>query len=77
MTIEARLAAARRDLEGHIERIESEARANGSASISFGRRIGDGTSVAVERLNEIVILERLAKQRRSVVRAEAKIVDGT
>ena len=77
MTIEARLAAARRDLEGHIEWIESEARANGSASISFGRRIGDGTSVAVERLNEIAILERLAKQRRSVVRAEAKIVDGT
>jgi DnaK suppressor protein len=77
MTVETTLAAARSDLERHIERIEAEARANGTASISFGKRIGDGTSVAVERLNEIAILERLTKQHRSVVRAEAKVADGT
>ncbi len=77
MTIGARLAVARRDLDAHIARIEAEARANGSASISFGKRIGDGTSVAVERLNEIAILERLTKQRRMVVRAQAKLDEGS
>ena len=77
MTLEATLARARRDLETHIERIEAEARANGSASISFGKRIGVGTSVAVERLNEIAVLERLTKQHRSVLRAESKLAEGT
>lgn len=77
MSIESRLADARRDLDAHISRIEAEARANGSASISFGKRIGDGTSVAVERLNEIAILERLTKQRRMIIRAQAKLADGT
>ncbi len=75
--VEARLAHAERDLDAHIARIEAEARANGSASISFGKRIGDGTSVAVERLNEIAILDRLTTQRRSVVRARAKVDDGS
>lgn len=77
MSIESRLAEARRDLDAHIERIESEAKANGSASISFGKRIGDGSSVAVERLNEIAVLERLTKQRRMVIRAQAKVVEGS
>ncbi len=71
------LSAERRDLATHIERIEAEGRANGSASISFGKRIGDGTAVAVERLNELAILERLTKQHRSVVRAEEKLADGS
>ncbi len=77
MTIGDRLAVARRDLDAHIARIEAEARANGSASISFGKRIGDGTSVAVERLNEIAVLERLTKQRRMVVRAQVKLDEGS
>lgn len=75
--VAAQLDAARSELDAHVERIEAEARANGSASISFGKRIGDGTSVAVERLNEIAILERLTKQRRMVVRAQAKLADGS
>lgn len=71
------LATEREELASHIERIEAEGRANGSASISFGKRIGDGTSVAVERLNELAILERLTKQHRSVVRAEQKVVEAS
>lgn len=71
------LATERRELETHIERIEAEGRANGAASISFGKRIGDGTAVAVERLNELAILERLTKQHRSVVRAEEKHSEGS
>lgn len=71
------LATERRELETHIERIEAEGRANGAASISFGKRIGDGTAVAVERLNELAILERLTKQHRSVVRAEEKLSEGS
>lgn len=71
------LAVERKELASHIERIEAEGRANGSASISFGKRIGDGTSVAVERLNELAILERLTKQHRSVVRAQEKVVEAS
>lgn len=75
--VAAALATERSELATHIERIEAEGRANGSASISFGKRIGDGTAVAVERLNELAVLERLTKQHRSVVRAEEKLVEGT
>lgn len=75
--VAAVLATERRELATHIERIEAEGRANGSASISFGKRIGDGTAVAVERLNELAILERLTKQHRSVVRAEEKLTEGS
>lgn len=71
------LATERRELTAHIERIEAEGRANGTASISFGKRIGDGTSIAVERLNELAVLERLTKQRRSVVRAQEKLSEGS
>lgn len=71
------LAEERQQLAAHIERIEAEGRANGSASISFGKRIGDGTAVAVERLNELAVLERLTKQHRSVVRAEKKLAEQT
>jgi len=75
--ISAILAAERHDLATHIERIEAEGRANGAASISFGKRIGDGTAMAVERLNELAVLERLTKQHRSVVRAQEKVAEST
>lgn len=78
MTDPARLLEQERaELSTHIERIEAEGRANGSASISFGKRIGDGTSIAVERLNELAILERLTKQHRTVARAQEKLTEGT
>lgn len=46
-------------------------------SISFGKRVGDGTSMAVERLSQVAAHESLVDLRAVVARAQAKLADGT
>ena len=45
--------------------------------ISFGKRVGEGTSLAVERLSQIAVHDRLHATLAEVVRAEEKLADGT
>ena len=47
------------------------------SGISFGKRVGDGTTEAVSRLNDIGIGTNLEIQLERVDRALAKIEDGT
>jgi DnaK suppressor protein len=45
--------------------------------ISFGKRVGDGTSQAVERISQVAAHNRLAAMLSDVRRAEAKLAQGT
>ena len=45
--------------------------------ISFGKRVGEGTSIAVERLSQIAAHDRLQHTLAEVNRAEEKVADGT
>ena len=47
------------------------------ASVSFGKRVGDGTTEAVERLNRVGTARELDAMLRDVDRALRKIEDGT
>jgi DnaK suppressor protein len=47
------------------------------SSISFGKRVGDGTTEAIQRLNEIGVGNSLVVAEERVTRALAKIDDGT
>ena len=47
------------------------------ASVSFGKRIGDGTTEAVDRLNRVGTAKELEAMLRDVERALAKIEVGT
>ena len=47
------------------------------ASVSFGKRVGDGTTEAVERLNRVGTARELDAMLRDVDRALQKIDDGT
>ena len=47
------------------------------AAVSFGKRIGDGTTEAIDRLTKVGTAEQLAAMRADVVRALGKIEDGT
>jgi DnaK suppressor protein len=47
------------------------------ASVSFGKRIGDGTTEAVERLNRVGTARELGAMLEDVERALAKLDDGT
>ena len=46
-------------------------------SISFGKRIGEGTSMAVDRLAQVAVHDKLQVIRGDVVRAMEKLDDGT
>ena len=46
-------------------------------AVSFGKRIGDGTTEAVERLAKVGTAEQLDAMRTDVVRALEKVEDGT
>jgi DnaK suppressor protein len=46
-------------------------------SISFGKRIGEGTSMAVDRLAQVAVHDQLQLTRGDVVRALEKLDEGT
>lgn len=48
-----------------------------SGDISFGKRVGDGTSIAVERLTQVAAHEQMLEQLAEVDRALEKLDDGT
>lgn len=48
-----------------------------SGGISFGKRVGDGTSIAVERLTQVAAHEQLLLQLEEVDRALAKLDQGS
>ena len=47
------------------------------SNISFGKRVGDGTQMAVDRLAQVGVHEKLRITRADVVRALAKLDEGT
>lgn len=74
--VERTLATKRAELEAELAHL-SEAAVPDTGGISFGKRVGDGTSVAVERLTQVAAHERLGDTLASVLRAQAKLGDGT
>lgn len=46
-------------------------------SISFGKRIGEGTSMAVDRLTQVAVHDKLQVIRGDVVHAFEKLDEGT
>jgi DnaK suppressor protein len=48
-----------------------------SGGISFGKRVGDGTSIAVERLTQVAAHEKMLEQLAEVNRALEKLDEAT
>jgi DnaK suppressor protein len=46
-------------------------------AVSFGKRVGDGTTEAIDRMTKVGTAEQLDVIRTDVVRALAKLDDGT
>ena len=69
--IDAALADKRAALEAQLAKI-TQMPAD-TAGISFGKRVGEGTSLAVERLSQIAAHDRLQSTLASVVRAQEKV----
>ena len=54
-----------------------EEKPDDQGSISFGKRIGEGTSMAVDRLAAVAVHDQLQVTRADVVRALAKLDEDT
>jgi DnaK suppressor protein len=61
-------------LEGELASLMEVSPGSG---VSFGKRIGDGTTEAVERLSKVGAARELAALKADVVRALQKLDDGT
>ena len=73
--VTAALAEKRAALEGQVKGITATPADLGG--ISFGKRVGEGTSIAVERLSQIAAHDHLQHTLSEVARAEEKVADGT
>lgn len=70
-----------------LERVRDELRAeldeltaaprDPMAAVSFGKRVGEGTSHAVERITQVDVARQLDAKLRDVERALAKLDEGT
>jgi DnaK suppressor protein len=74
--VRALLESKHAELESELEGLVQVPR-DPMASVSFGKRIGDGTTEAVERLNRTAAAQSLSTSREEVERALAKLDDGT
>jgi DnaK suppressor protein len=63
------------ELTDELERLSRPE--DSAGGISFGKRVGDGTSIAVERLSQVAAYDRLQAMLADVRRAEAKLDLGT
>jgi DnaK suppressor protein len=73
--VASRLAAKRAELEAELAGLSAPVDDQGG--ISFGKRVGDGTSMAVERLSQVAVHERLQDTLAEVVKAEDKLAEGS
>ena len=71
------LAAKRRELQEQISGIEHDVTQSTSGGIGFGKRVGEGTSVAVDRLSQVAEHDGLRETLSQLVRAEESLQEGT
>jgi DnaK suppressor protein len=69
------LRAKRAEIDEQMQHLEK--RPDEQGSISFGKRVGEGTAMAVDRLSQVAVHDKLQVTRADVERALAKLEDGT
>lgn len=74
-TVRATLLAKRAELLGELAGIEAPPGERGS--ISFGKRVGEGTAMAVDRLSQVAVHDKLQVMMADVDRALAKLDEGS
>lgn len=70
------LEALRDDLESRAAALRSGANVP-SGGISFGKRVGEGTSIAIERFADVAIHDQIVHQLHAVEAALVRAAEGT
>src|SRR4051794_35044608 len=74
-TVRTTLQAKRSEVDQQLGLLER--RPTDQGSISFGKRVGEGTSMAVDRLSQVAVHDKLQITLGDVERALSKLADGT
>ena len=74
--IRAVLEAVREELRAELAELTATPR-DPVGAVSFGKRVGEGTSQAVERIAQVDAAKRLDAKLRDVERALVKLEEGT
>ncbi len=75
MSLADSLGARRDELAAELERLTAPPEAG--ASVGFGKRVGDGTSEAVERISSTLTARSIAASLAEVDRALHKLAEGS
>ena len=75
-------AAARATLEDKLAELDEQMAdmtkpPTEQANISFGKRVGDGTQMAIDRLSQVGVHDQLLRTHADVVRALQKLDEGS
>jgi DnaK suppressor protein len=73
--VAAALRAKRAEIASQLGTLEE--RPDDQGSISFGKRVGEGTAMAVDRLSQVAVHDKLQITLADVDRATAKLADGS
>ena len=73
--VAVRLHAKRDELDEQMATLEAKPAEQGA--ISFGKRVGEGTSMAVDRLAQVAVHDGLQVTRADVERALTKLEEGS
>jgi len=74
--IRGALEAERDELVGQLDQLTAAPR-DPMAAVGFGKRVGEGTTQAVERIAQVDAARNLDAKRRDVERALGKLDDGS
>lgn len=73
--VERVLADKRAELEAELDALTAPVADQGG--ISFGKRVGEGTSIAVERLSQVAAHDQLRETLAQVRRAQERLAAGS
>ena len=71
------LDARAQEIDAQLDGIEVESRRQTAGGIGFGKRVGDGTNIAVERMTDVAAHSGLQREREQIRKARVAIEAGT
>lgn len=71
------LAAREAQIRSQLADIEAASKRSTAGGIGFGKRVGDGTNIAVERMTDVAAHTGLQRELAQIGRARASLAAGT
>ena len=70
------LTAREEQIQAQLAAIEDASRRTTAGGIGFGKRVGDGTNIAVERMTDVAAHSGLQRELRQIAKAKAALAAG-